>query len=372
MSTTTYAAQQIGGDPALWETAIRLFEQHCPPSVVREAELGQPAADLWNRADSIGLTGIGSSQDDSGGIQEGVTLLQAVGRYAVPLPFAENGVLGGWIYHQTGLPSPTGPVTVPIPDPRDTVQLSPVTGTGRRLAGRWHNVPWAADSGHLVDILVDADGTEVCVKVTPAEVTIEPAHNLAGEPRQIVEADVVLDADHVEPVPAGTARRLRLRGSLSRAAMMSGAMHSCVSLASAYSKVRHQFGRPIGHFQAVQHLLAVAAENAALANAAVAVAGEYLERDPDDQLRRVAAARAVVHDAHKVVTKNAHQAFGAIGVTQEHELQLRTRRLWSWDTEWNEPQSASAEFGQWLLKQGPVDFWHSLTADRPNWPSINS
>src|SRR5699024_4481119 len=154
----------------------------------------------------------------------------------------------------------------------DSVTVQRMDGDDRRLVGRWHQVPWASTTEQLVDILREQDGTEIAVEVKLADTRISRSRNLAGEPRDVVEIDLSVGADRITVVPAGSTRRLQLRGALSRAAMMTGAMQGCVSLASDYSKVRQQFGRPIGHFQAVQHLLAVAAENSALADAAVTVA----------------------------------------------------------------------------------------------------
>lgn len=96
-----------------------------------------------------------------------------------------------------------------------------------------------------------------------------------------------------------------------------------------YAKVREQFGKPIGSFQAVKHLCAemlCRADQAAVAAADVARAAS----DPDGQQFAIAAAvaAAICIDAAKANAKDCIQVLGGIGITWEHDAHLYLRRAY--------------------------------------------
>ena len=110
------------------------------------------------------------------------------------------------------------------------------------------------------------------------------------------------------------------------AAEQLGGAASCLDLSVEYAKVREQFGRPIGSFQAIKHkcatlLLEVESGRSAVPAAAAAVAG----REPDAAL---AAALAYVHcsAAFTRAAKECIQIHGGIGYTWEHDAHLYLRR----------------------------------------------
>jgi acyl-CoA dehydrogenase len=348
----------IAADPAIGQTARRLFEAHCPPDVVRAAETCGFAADLWDRCAVAGLPWTGTSDGERGGVLDAVAVLHEAGRSAVPLPLAETGLLGGWLLHEAGLDPVAGAVSVPLPVAADGVRVE-----RGRLLGTWAAVPWASSTAALVAV-VSGPQARYAVAVDPAHLTVEPWRNLAGEPRDVVRIEVELGAVAVAEVAPQASHRLRLRGSLGRAALMAGAMSRLVELASEYASLRVQFGRPIGAQQAVQHLLALMAEQAAMTQAAVTVAADALDVSPDDPEHTVDVARLIAHGAQQVVTANAHQVLGAIGVTREHGLQLRTRRLWAWDREWADPARLAADHGRWMADRAGPELWAILAAAR--------
>src|ERR1700722_11975474 len=110
------------------------------------------------------------------------------------------------------------------------------------------------------------------------------------------------------------------------AAEQLGGAARCLDLSVEYAKVRHQFGRPIGSFQAVKHkcatvFLEVESGRSAVAEATAALAA----RDPDASL---AAAVAYVHcsAAFTHAAKECIQIHGGIGYTWEHDAHLYLRR----------------------------------------------
>jgi acyl-CoA dehydrogenase len=90
-----------------------------------------------------------------------------------------------------------------------------------------------------------------------------------------------------------------------------------------YANDRNQFGRPIGKFQAIQHQLSVISEHvfAARMAAQMGCSGDRL---------RVAIAKARTGEAALEVAALSHSIHGAIGFTEEFDLQMYTRRLHAW------------------------------------------
>jgi alkylation response protein AidB-like acyl-CoA dehydrogenase len=110
------------------------------------------------------------------------------------------------------------------------------------------------------------------------------------------------------------------------AAEQLGGAARCLELSVEYAKVREQFGRPIGSFQAIKHkcatvLLEVESGRSAVSEATTAVAG----REPDASL---AAALAYIHcsAAFTHAAKECIQIHGGIGYTWEHDAHLYLRR----------------------------------------------
>jgi 3-oxochol-4-en-24-oyl-CoA dehydrogenase len=116
------------------------------------------------------------------------------------------------------------------------------------------------------------------------------------------------------------------------AAESTGIARWCVETASEYAKVRVQFGRPIGQFQAVKHALAdmlVAAEQcAAVAWDAAAAWSEDSTEQPDGESRALSAAIAgdIALEAAAHCAKKCIQVLGGIGFTWEHDAHFYLKR----------------------------------------------
>lgn len=134
--------------------------------------------------------------------------------------------------------------------------------------------------------------------------------------------------------------RLLALGAAVHAALLAGAMQRVFGMTMAYANERVQFGKPIGKFQAIQHQLSVMAEQVAAASMAAEAAFHSTEGGlPGYAASAVAKSRA--SEAAQFVAATAHAVHGAIGVTEEYDLQLYTRRLHEWrmvhgsETYWN-------------------------------------
>ena len=350
-SAPTTHDRSLVGEVLLAQTTDRLFNERCDPETVRQAEAVGWKDDLWEQVAATGLPWIGASADGSGGtLLDAAEVLHRCGRFAVPLPMAETSIIGGWLLDTAGMELPEGPITVPVPHPDDAVELSRRDG-GWHLRARLHRVPWASAATVIALGLTDVEGGEVAVALE-AVPRREGARNLGGEPRDVVEVDAFVAGGSVAEVPPGTVARLRRRGGLSRALLIGGALERSSELATAYARERKQFGQVIARFQAIQHHLVLAAEHAAVASLAAWTAAAAVLDDEDDPNHKVAVARTVAHQAVGVVTARTHQVFGAIGMTKEHELHLRTRRAWAWDEEWGSGRVWAEELGRSLVEGG--------------------
>jgi acyl-CoA dehydrogenase len=134
------------------------------------------------------------------------------------------------------------------------------------------------------------------------------------------------------------------------AAVLTGAMQRALERSIDWAGVRRQFGRPIGAFQAVQHALAIAAEELAASHAALDWAAAALQ---DGHALPAAVAKARAAEAAGRVAAIVHQVHGAIGFTAEHPLHRSSRLLWCWRDRWGNEAYWQAVLGREALAAGP-------------------
>lgn len=114
------------------------------------------------------------------------------------------------------------------------------------------------------------------------------------------------------------------------AAEASGLSRWCLETATEYAKVREQFGKPIGSFQAVKHMCAeMLLRSQQIGIAAADAAGAVTDADPDQLSIAAAVASAVGIDAEKVNARDCIQVLGGIGITWEHDAHLYMRRAYA-------------------------------------------
>lgn len=347
---TTYTVDEL-----LTDSAENLFASTCTFDAVQAAEEAGWAPDIWAAVAEAGFAWIGlpEAAGGSGGtLLDAAEVVRIAGANAAPIPLAETAMLGGWLLAEGGLELPDGPVTA-IPSSGDGHLQAALHARSEddgsvTLDGVATRVPWAGRADRIAAV-VTVDGRELIVAIDPETTMVEPATNLAGEPRPTVVFDGVRVApERVAEAGDGAdlAARLELRGALSRIMLMAGAIGAMSQLTVAYTDERQQFGRPIGRFQAVQQHLVWGAQDAALVEMGAQVAAARASaRGVERAAFEIASARAVADECAGTATRWAHQAHGAMGMTQEYALHHLSRRLWSWRREW----SAS---GRWTDRVG--------------------
>ena len=265
----------------------------------------------------------------------------AVLRERGPDRAAEMVLLGEWLLAQAGLGGEGGDVTVAPGSTRDSVELR-----NGRMSGTAHQVPWARDAARIAVLL---DGRAVVVD--RADVSIQPHVNLAGDVRDTV----VFDGAVARSGPGVDADALFLRGALMRIALMAGALDALYGIAVRHASDRHQFGRPIGSFQAVQQHLVTIAQQVALAG----MAADATARRPSGF--EIAAGKLLANRAALSAGRAAHQVLGARGTTREHPLGQLTRRLWAWRSEYGDEHHWSTRLGAAVARAGADEVYPAIT-----------
>ena len=184
----------------------------------------------------------------------------------------------------------------------------------------------AADGGVL---LLPADGKWLLVDTLNDGVLVEP---LGATDFSRPLARVVLTSAPASPVGLSRERVENLTATV-LAAEAAGVTRWSLDTAVGYAKVREQFGKPIGSFQAVKHLCAEMLCRAEQAEVAAADAARAAGDSGDSDSRQFAIAAALAASvgiaAAKANVKDCIQVLGGIGCTWEHDAHLYLRRAHS-------------------------------------------
>jgi alkylation response protein AidB-like acyl-CoA dehydrogenase len=197
------------------------------------------------------------------------------------------------------------------------------------------------------------------------ELHLVASTDVALEPRPSVDGLRGLAAARWAPAPgtliaSGQDAEIGLAGVRRRAVMGTGAMllgvaERLINMAAEYAAQRHQFGKPIGSFQAVKHHLADALVRLEFARPLVYRAAWSLDvGDPDADLH-VSMAKAAASDAANLAARTALQVHGAIGYTWEHDLHLWMKRAWALSATWGDAAEHRAlVLGELLGRPAPA------------------
>ena len=207
-------------------------------------------------------------------------------------------------------------------DTRDRL-LADVASGGVRLAV-------AIDSS---DFVPDAEGADRVLLVTDGgvvetPVTVTPQPMLDGT-RRLGTVSAQADAGSAmrfEGDPTDAIARLRQRGAVAIACDSLGLCEAMLSATVAYAKVRRQFDRPIGSFQAVKHACADMAVTIAVARSLVGAAVDAVAEDRSDAGVSVAMAKSYACGAAVDVVGKAMQLHGGIGYTWESGIHVYLKR----------------------------------------------
>jgi acyl-CoA dehydrogenase len=334
----------------LLDTVDRVCAERCPRTLRESAEAGEWPGALWRALEEVGVAKAVLSELAGGpGLEFGDAMLalRRSAYHALPVPLAET-MIAGRLLSAAGLQVPEGALTIAPVLPSDALDIT----SKKTISGDAKRIPWGNHCAHAV---VAGENEIGLVSLASLIGLIEK--NLAGEPRVSLKFDVRSLVAHA-PL-AGARARLEAEGALARSVQMAGALERALAYSLQYASERVQFGRPIGKFQAVQHLLAVLAAQAAAASAAADAAVEASAAAPDGFA--VAVAKSRIGEAAGKGAEIAHQVHGAMGFTREHNLHYSTRRLWSWRDEFGNETYWQSRLGREIAARGADALWPMLT-----------
>ncbi|MBB2770650.1 UNVERIFIED_ORG: alkylation response protein AidB-like acyl-CoA dehydrogenase [Mycolicibacterium obuense] len=308
-----FAAREMVRD---WAAASRASE------AAREVEQGD--ADAWRRAYSglaeLGIFGVAIPEDQGGAggtVADLCAMVDEAAAAMVPGPVATTAL-----------------ATLVVAD----ADLLEALASGERTAGLTLTAELTLDGGtasgvapHVLGadptglLLLPAGDAVVLVDATADGVTVEP---LTATDFSRPLARVVLDNAPVVTLDV-TAERLADLTATLLAAEAAGLARWQLVTATEYAKVREQFGKPIGSFQAIKHMCAEMLLRAEQVSVASADAARAVTEGDERQLSIAAAVAAAAGiDAAEANAKDCIQVLGGIGITWEHDAHLYLRRAY--------------------------------------------
>jgi acyl-CoA dehydrogenase len=341
----------------LLKTVDRIFDEHCPKAAREAAEAGEWPAALWQALDEVGLTRAALPEEAGGSgldFEDAMLALRRSAYHAAPVPLAET-MLAGRLLAAAGIAVPGSALTVAPVRRGDRLEFAR-SASGVTVSGSAQRVPWGNLCTQAV-VVGELDGKGVVGLVSTVSTALGVEKNLAGEPRAALRFDAKPLLAFAALGDANT--RLEVEGALYRSVQMAGALERTLEYSLLYANERVQFGRPIGKFQAVQHMLALLAGQVAAASAAADAAVEASRTSPDEFAVSVAKSR--VGEAAGKSAEIAHQVHGAMGYTREHNLHYSTRRLWSWRDEFGNETYWQTRLGHTVAAKGAAALWPMLT-----------
>ena len=342
------------------EQADRLFRGEVTRERMAAADGGEWPSAIAEAIERAGLA-LALVPEAQGGVGlppvDALRLIRRSGYHTLPLPLAET-MIAAALWSQVSGATVTGTMSLAPAGVADAIGIARSAGD-YVLQGWAQRIPWGAQVDHVLIYARDATGCGHLALLPRGAAPARPHRNLANEPRDMLLLDdITLPKAAVRPAPPACAEGLIIFGALVRAQQMVGAMERCLDYAVAYAMERRQFGRPIGKFQAVQHMLADAAGQYAAAAAAAELAAEAYGNT--DFAFAVAIAKARVGEAAGKVAEVCHQVHGAMGFTQEHPLHFATRRLWSWRDEFGHETFWQERIGRLVCRAGGEALWPML------------
>jgi alkylation response protein AidB-like acyl-CoA dehydrogenase len=322
--------------------SVRSLVARVAPSEVLHAALETPVDNpppYWQAAAEQGLQGVHLAESVGGqgfGILELAVVLAEFGYGAVPGPFVPSAIASALISAHDPDAKVLGDLasgTAIAAYALDSGLTATRHGDALVIRGEVRAVP-AAGEASLLALPVAIDSGEEWVVLRADQLEIEPVQSVDPlRPIAHVRANAVEVADDVvlSNLTVVTARAL-ISTLLSAEAV--GVARWATDIASDYAKIREQFGRPIGQFQAVKHKCAEMIADTERATAAVWDAAravdEARENHWDTEASAVEFAAAVAATlapaAAQRCTQDCIQVHGGIGFTWEHDTNVYYRR----------------------------------------------
>jgi alkylation response protein AidB-like acyl-CoA dehydrogenase len=348
----------------LQRTAREFLAAECSPAVVRQTAQGDSGVSdaLERKMVEMGWAGLLVPVAYGGlglGVLDMAILLAELGRAGTPGPFLFSALLATATILYAGdrrhrrawlerLASGECSATVAVLEESDRLDPGGVSTRARRagahyrLTGKKMFVPYAQRADLLITACrTSGDGGREGILLALVDprapgVRIRPLA-MADRTRRLFEVELRSVEVPREDVFGGAgdggkalARLLDL-GALGLAADSFGIAERVLELSVDYSKIRHQFGRPIGSFQAVKHMAAEMVAEIEPSRSLLWYAAYAQDASPRDRSRAASMAKASLSEVAARAANRAVQIHGGIGFTWEHDL-----HFWFKRAKWNE------------------------------------
>jgi alkylation response protein AidB-like acyl-CoA dehydrogenase len=341
----------------LRRSSREFLAKECSSKVVRRLMDSPTAYDaaLWKKIAALGWTALGIPEQYGGvgSFLDLVVVLEEAGRALLPGPFFATMGLAVPALLEAGseaqkkevlgaIAEGSARATLAFTERSGRWDAAGITLTAKPAGGGWRldGIKLFVPDAESADYLVVAartrgegeDGiTLFLVKGRPKGMTVQPLKTLDMTRRwdEVRFDGVDLGADSVMGAPDKAWPHLRRAMEWATAALcaeMMGGAQKVLEDSTEYAKTRHQFGKPIGIYQAVSHKLADMLVLSESGRSATYYAAWTVDADAPDRSLASSMAKAYVSDAYRKVAGDGIQVHGGIGFTWEHDMHLYFKR----------------------------------------------
>lgn len=276
---------------------------------------------LWASLVEFGALSVGG--DDGLGAVELCLIARALGAHLAPIPYLGSAAVRFAAEADLG----DDAIALAVLEPGSNWAGAPACTVAHAVTGRKVAVEHAGSVARLAVVAAAEDGPALAI-VDAGATGVTSVAQPAFDPTAPTYAVELVDALVVAGPFGGEAiRRITTIGTLLAAAEAVGAAGRMLDDACRYAAERRQFGRTIGSFQALRHLLADMYVRQASSWSSVLYAAAALDENADEAPRTVSIAKAYVSSSAREVAHGAMQVFGGIAVTAEHPAHRFLRRI---------------------------------------------
>jgi alkylation response protein AidB-like acyl-CoA dehydrogenase len=320
----------------LQDTVRRLLDEAYPTARARAISDTETAhdAELWAKLAELGA--LGTIVDESHGgsalsFLDAMLVAEEIGRAAGPGAFVATAVIAAVALCECGNETLAKELLPELAAGRTRFGVALAESYGAR-DGAGVRVDAGKLSGTALFAL-DAIGADRLLVHTPAGLALvdAPAQGLSRIALDQVDrtrriAELRFEAVGPRALFAATPRALSA-GRLALAFDSLGAATRALELAVGYAKERKQFGRVIGSFQAVKHLLSEIAAAVEPLRSLLWYAAHVFDAEPEQAERVTALAKAHAAEVTTEALRKATEVHGGIGFTEQYDLHLWFRRV---------------------------------------------
>ena len=319
----------------LQQGASEFLSGVCTPDYLRGIRENRQQSDLWPKLVGLGLTSLQAPESCDGlamGADTFALVAEKAGEFALPDPLSEVAGVAVPILWALGEPEwikkiVSGDARVHVAHP-----LNPYLN---QVDEKDWVLICSADAMRL------ASATELELKQVDS---IDPLRRLS-KIGVIADAGVVLESN-VE----STQSRAAYLGATFIAAELLGLTERMIEMSTLYAQDRHQFGKPIGSYQAIKHHLASARVKLEFARPVVYRAAWLIDTQAEHLELAVAQAKLAATDAATFASEVAIQVHGGMGYTFEVDLHMWMKRAWALSGLWGSRQYHMQIVEQALIK----------------------